>query len=87
MDWRGLTGRAPILLINNLMQIDSNAEKIKAFLTPEELADMLEISKATVYRLVNKRQIPFNKIGGSLRFRKTDIDKFLDAERIEPIKI
>ena len=48
---------------------------------------MLGLSTATVYRLVNKRQIPFNKIGGSLRFRKTDVDKFLDAERIEPIKM
>lgn len=69
------------------MKIDSNAEKIKAFLSPEEMADMLGLSKATVYRLINKRQIPFNKIGGSLRFRKTDIDKFLDAGRIEPIKM
>lgn len=69
------------------MTIGSNAEKIKIFLKPDELADLLAISKTSVYRLVNKRQIPFNKIGGSLRFRKTDVDKFLADERIEPIKM
>ena len=70
------------------MTIGSNAEnKIKAFFTPDELADFLAISKATVYRLVNKRQLPFHKIGGVLRFRKDDIEKYLETGRIEPIKL
>ncbi len=67
------------------MIIGSNAEN-KIFLTPDELADYLSISKTTVYRLVYKREIAFNKIGGSLRFRKDDIDKYLNDERIEPIR-
>lgn len=67
------------------MIIGSNTEKIKIFLTPDDLADLLAMSKTSIYRLVNKRQIPFNKIGGSLRFRKTDVDKYLDSQRIEPI--
>lgn len=78
---------SPISLLNNLTLIGSNAETVKRFFTPDELADFLSISKASVYRLVNKRQIPFNKIGGSLRFRREDIDKFLDSQRIEPIKL
>ena len=69
------------------MEIGSNANnRIKAFFTPEELADFLAISKATVYRLVGKRQLPFHKIGGVLRFRKEDIERYLDTGRVEPIK-
>jgi excisionase family DNA binding protein len=58
------------------MTIGSNAEnKIRAFFTPDELAEFLAISKTTVYRLVNKRQLPFNKVGGVLRFRRDAIDR------------
>ncbi|MFZ0931742.1 MAG: helix-turn-helix domain-containing protein [Syntrophobacteraceae bacterium] len=60
---------------------------MKAYFTPDELAEYLAISKATVYRLVNKRQLPFNKVGGMLRFRKDDIERYLEAGRIEPIKL
>jgi excisionase family DNA binding protein len=70
------------------MTIGSNARNnIKAFFTPDELAGFLAISKSTVYRLVNKRQLPFHKIGGVLRFRRDDIERYLDTERIEPIKL
>ena len=70
------------------MTIGSNAEnKIKAYFTPDELAEYLAISKATVYRLVNKRQLPFRKIGGVLRFRIDEIEKYLETERTEPIKL
>jgi excisionase family DNA binding protein len=68
------------------MTIESNADKkIKAFFTPDELAELLAISKPTVYRLVGKRQLPFHKIGGVLRFKKADIDKYLETGRVEPI--
>jgi excisionase family DNA binding protein len=70
------------------MNIGSNANKrIKTFLTPEDLAVLLAVSKTTIYRLVVRRQIPFYKIGGSLRFRQEDIERFLESGRIGPIEI
>lgn len=54
-------------------------------LTPDELASMLKISKAGVYRLVEQRQIHFHKIMGSLRFDKNDVLSFLRQNRIEPV--
>ena len=70
------------------MNIGSNAENnTKAYFTPDELAKHLAVSKATVYRLVNKRQLPFRKIGGVLRFRIDEIERYLESERIEPIKL
>ena len=68
------------------MNSGSNANNsIKAFLKPEELAAFLSISKPTVYRLIERRQIPFYKVGGSLRFKKDDIFAYSENNRIEPI--
>jgi excisionase family DNA binding protein len=54
-------------------------------LTPDDLAGILRISKTGVYRLVEKRQIPFFRVGGSLRFAKSDISAYLSGNRIEPV--
>lgn len=70
------------------MKIDSNAKNnIKAVFTPDELADHLAISKATVYRMVSKRKIPFVKVSGMLRFKIKDVEDFFESERIGPIKM
>lgn len=78
--------RAPILLLNKLMNNSSNAgHQIKNILRPGELAEFLNISKSTVYRLVEKRQIQFYKVSGGLRFKLEDVLIFLEKNRIEPI--
>lgn len=57
----------------------------KTFFTVEELAKFLSISRASLYRLINKRQFSFYKIGGNIRFRKKDVDEYLEKIRIKPI--
>jgi len=66
------------------METDSNI--ITELLTPDELAKFLSISRATVYRLVEKRLIPFYKIRGSLRFEKSDILDYLKKSRVESVE-
>jgi excisionase family DNA binding protein len=69
------------------MTTESNAHiKSKAFFTPEELAEFLSVSKATIYRLVGKRKLPFHRIGGMLRFKRQEIENYLENERIDPVK-
>jgi len=53
------------------------------FLTPDELASMLKISKTGVYRLIGKRKIRFHKFMGSIRFERSDVLTFLRQSRIE----
>ena len=60
-------------------------DSIGELITPNELAQLLKISKAGVYRLVDKRQIPFHKVMGSLRLNRIDVEQFLLNNRIEPI--
>ena len=65
------------------MTTDSNT--LPNMLTPDELARYFRISKTGVYRLVEKRQIPFYRVGGSLRFAKSDVKAYLGGNRIEPV--
>ena len=57
----------------------------KQFLSVSELSDFLNISKVTVYRLVETRKIAFYKIGGSIRFNKKDVLDYLETSKINII--
>ena len=63
----------------------TNSNQTTELLTPGEVALMLKISKAGVYRLINKRVIRFYKVMGSIRFEKGDIVSFLENNRFEVI--
>jgi excisionase family DNA binding protein len=52
-------------------------------MTLPELAESLRISKNTAYRMVEKRELAFHKVRGSLRFRKADVDVYLAQTRVE----
>lgn len=64
--------------ISNL--IDKSSDKINQedeIYTVEQLSDYLSVSSGTVYSWTHKKKIPYIKICGQLRFRKTDIDKLI----------
>lgn len=48
----------------------------------EEVARYLKLKESTIYHLASEGKIPKIKIGGSLRFRKTVIDEWVDAEEM-----
>jgi len=62
----------------------SHSDKVR-FMTSDELASYLNVSKTSVYRLISKRTYPFYKVGGVIRFKKSEIDKYLDESRVEPM--
>ena len=47
-------------------------------MTVDELAAYLKIPKSTLYKLVREGEIPSQKVGRHLRFRKETIDRWLD---------
>ncbi len=49
-------------------------------MTLEEVARHLRVSERTVYDWANKGEIPGGRIGASWRFRRTDIERWLDAK-------
>jgi excisionase family DNA binding protein len=54
------------------------------FLTTEQLAEFLGLSKTSVYRLISGRKILFYKLGHNIRFKKTDVLEYLDKNCIRP---
>jgi excisionase family DNA binding protein len=54
-------------------------------LTIYEVARLLKISVSSVRRLQQQRRIPFVKVGGSIRFIKSDLLSYVDRERVESI--
>lgn len=54
-------------------------------LTLNEVAKLFKISVSGVRRLQQQRRIPFIKIGGSVRFAKSDIVSYVERGRVESI--
>jgi len=54
-------------------------------LTLEEVAAYLKAGKRTVYRLAQKGEIPAFKLGGTWRFRRSELDRWI-AESINKKK-
>ena len=54
--------------------------KLPKIMTADELATYLKVSKATVYKLFRRRGLPDFRIGGDYRFRRADIDEWIDAK-------
>ena len=46
-------------------------------LTVEEVAEILRVSKMTVYRLAEKRELPSVKVGRSIRIVEDGLDMYL----------
>ena len=50
----------------------------EAFLTTDEVLAYLQVNLRTVYRLIDAGQLPAVRVGRQWRFRRTDIDAWLD---------
>jgi excisionase family DNA binding protein len=53
----------------------------EAFLTTEEVLEYLQVNLRTVYRLIKAGRIPAVRVGRQWRFRKSDIDAWLESQR------
>ena len=51
------------------------------FLTTEEVLDYLQVNLRTVYRLIKAGKIPAVRVGRQWRFKREDLDAWLDSQR------
>jgi excisionase family DNA binding protein len=56
----------------------------ETFLTTDEVIGYLQVNLRTVYRLIRAGKLPAVRVGRQWRFRKRDIDAWLDAQRGRP---
>ena len=52
---------------------------LMTLMTPREAADFLRWSVSTVYTYASKRRLPSFKVGRSLRFRRSDLERLVKA--------
>jgi len=57
-------------------QHSPNTHIVPAYLNVKQVAELLQVKPRTVYSWVYKRSIPFERKGGSLRFRLEAIEKW-----------
>ncbi len=69
---------APLLATKPVRKDDS-------LLGVKELAEYIGVSIQWVYERVQLKEIPYIKVGKHLRFRKSDIDGWLDSLKVPPM--
>lgn len=62
----------------------SCVERGVRLLTVQQAARYLSVSVSTLYGWVWQRRIPFVKVGRGLRFDLSDLEGFIEANRIRP---
>ena len=50
--------------------------------TVEEICELLKVSKGYIYWLTHRKKIPFIKMQGHLRFRRSTIDNWLMSQEV-----
>ena len=55
--------------------------KTQTALSVKEVADLLDVDSKTVYRLVQKSELPGFKVAGSWRFLKSDLDQWIEIQK------
>jgi excisionase family DNA binding protein len=48
-----------------------------------EVADLLRVSRMTVYRLIHEGEVPALRVGRSFRLREDDVDSYLTQRYTE----
>jgi len=54
----------------------------KEFYDTRELADLLGVAVITVRRLVDRGDLPYYRVGRQKRFRREDVEAYLDSVRV-----
>ena len=65
-----------------LRQMSSDQPRVR-FLTVAEVAEIMRVSKMTVYRLVHSGEMPAVRVGRSFRVPKDALDQYLATAYIE----
>jgi excisionase family DNA binding protein len=68
-------------MINNQQIPESNQGS--PLMTRQQVMDLFQISKSTLYRWVHKeKRLPYTKTNRTIRFRKDDVNKLLEQNYI-----
>ncbi len=49
----------------------------------QEVMKVLNVSRATIYNLINAKAFPIYKIAGATRIKREDVDSYLEEQKKE----
>ena len=52
-------------------------------LTIQELAGYLKLNDKTAYRLASEGKLPGFKVGGSWRFKRVDLNRWIEQQKVQ----
>ena len=55
-----------------------------AALNVKQVAELLSVDSKTVYRLAQRGEMPGFKVAGSWRFMRSDIEGWIEAQKLAP---
>jgi len=58
--------------------MENSTEPLK-FLTVEETAELLQVSRRTLQRMIHRKDLPAFKVGGQWRIHENTLAKWLDG--------
>ena len=58
--------------------MENSTEPLK-FLTVEETAELLQVSRRTLQRMIHRKDLPAFKVGGQWRIHENALAKWLDG--------
>ena len=63
-----------------------NKPKLTRLLSIKEVIEILNISRATLYRMIDAGEIKAYKIGKGVRFKQEEIEEYINSRHIKPKK-
>jgi excisionase family DNA binding protein len=60
---------------------------LKEILNVDELSEYLGIKKSSLYSKVERKEIPHYKIGHLVRFKRSDIDLWMEKSKVETLDL
>ena len=60
---------------------------LREFLTIDEVSEYLGIKKSSLYSKVERQEIPYYKVGRLVRFKKSDVDLWMEESKVETLDL
>ncbi len=69
-----------VTALKPLLREKAGEDALAALLSVKGLAGHLSVSEKWIYERVQFKEIPHYKVGGNLRFKRSEIDRWLDEK-------
>lgn len=70
-----------IIVLINLKILMVAIDMTDEILTIQEIAEYLKLNEKTAYRLASEGKLPGFKVGGSWRFKRVDLEKWIEEQK------